>query len=43
MYTVGFAQKLELLDLCSCSVPSLENRCLYLKLCHMFKIVNNLC
>ena len=31
----------ELLDLCS--VPSLENRRLHLKLCHMFKIVNNLC
>ena len=31
----------ELLD--RCSVPSLENRRLYLKLCHMFKIVNNLC
>ena len=31
----------ELLDLCK--VPSLENRCLYLKLSHMFKIVNNLC
>jgi len=31
----------ELLDLCK--VPSLENRHLYLKLSHMFKIVNNLC
>ena len=31
----------ELLDVCK--VPSLENRRLYLKLCHMFKIVNNLC
>jgi len=30
----------ELLDLCS--VHSLENRRLYLKLCHMFKIVNYL-
>jgi len=31
----------ELLDLCK--VPSLENRRLYLKMSHMFKIVNKLC
>ena len=31
----------ELLNLCN--VSSLENRRLYLKLCHLFKIVNNLC
>ena len=31
----------ELLNLCN--VSSLENRRLYLKLCHLFKIINNLC
>ena len=45
--TAGLLQKLEygiyseLLDLCS--VSSLENHCLYLKLCHMFNVVNNVC
>jgi len=35
MWNMGYS---ELLNLCR-----VENRCLYLKLCHMFKIVNNLC